>query len=121
MSDYDISKVSPRPWSCDNNVNTVCDAGKFVVSICGTQSNNAHIVHCVNLVERLRGLCEKALAKQRGELERSASIGLAIAPQIARAEINIHEALLAALTGDLGPLERLAGAEQESQPQGDDT
>ncbi len=71
MSDYDIDKVSPRPWvTDDSNVEMVAILKNGIyhyIGACGadttnyvdtmrqdeSETNAAHIVHCVNMHDEL--------------------------------------------------------------------
>ena len=63
MVDYNIEKVSPRPWYKIKTEQIYCGKEGQVVCDCLKDADSAHVVHCVNmhdeLVTALEGLVDE--------------------------------------------------------------
>lgn len=57
MSDYDINKVSPRPWEFHPTADLILDANGNTVQ--RNLWNQLHKLHCVNSHDTLTDLCRE--------------------------------------------------------------
>ena len=79
MTDYDINKVSKRPWKTDNNTEIRDDNGDFIrfeqpygkykKEQFTEDADRHHIVHCVNLVHEMSHVHPQDVAIEESVLD----------------------------------------------------
>ena len=124
MTDYKIEDVTPRPWFYEEPRDQYGGAirgpdGRAIAFAADHENHDAayHIVAWVNREETLRGLCEKARNREWSQALKYRDKDDQVGAYVYNLRTEVHDLYIKALSGDLGPLEQLAGTKTNQEDQ----